>query len=90
MGRTRREGVDSDGNDPERTFVASFDHLIGSGDQRWRHGEAEHAGGLVVDDQLELRRLHDWQFRRLGALEDAASIDADLTIRVRDVASVTH
>ena len=41
------------------------------------------AGGLEVDDQLELGRLHDRQFRGLGALEDAAGIDADLTIRIR-------
>ena len=44
-----------------------------------RHVEAEHPGGLVVDDQLELGRLHDRQVRGLGALEDAAGIDADLT-----------
>ncbi len=37
-----------------------------------------------------LRRLHDRQVRRLGALEDAAGIDADLTIRIRNVGSVAH
>ena len=47
--------------------------------QRLRHGEAEHPGGPGVDDQLELGRLHDRQVRRLGTLEDAAGIDADLT-----------
>ena len=55
-----------------------------------RHGEAEHPGGLGVDDQLELARLHDRQVRRLGALEDAAGIDADLTPRIRKVGSVAH
>ena len=45
--------------------------------------EAEHPGGLGVDDQLELGRLHDRQVRGLGALEDATGIDADLTIRIR-------
>jgi hypothetical protein len=62
----------------------------GGGKQRRRHGEAEHPGDLGVDDQLELGRLHYWQVRWLGALEDAAGIDADLTKRIRNVASVTH
>ena len=37
-----------------------------------------------------LRRLHNRQVRRLGALEDATGIDADLTIRIRNVGSVAH
>ena len=35
-------------------------------------------------------RLHHRQVRGLRALEDAAGIDADLTIRIRNVASVAH
>ena len=27
----------------------SFDHLVGGGDERGRHGEAKHPGGLVID-----------------------------------------
>ena len=45
---------------------------------------------LRVDDQLELGRLHDRQVRGLGALEDAAAIDADLTTRIRQARSVAH
>ena len=52
--------------------------------------EAEHPGGLEVDDQLELGRLHDRQVRRLRALKDAAGVDADLTIRIRNVGPVAH
>src|SRR6266516_3133698 len=43
-----------------------------------------------VDDQLELARLYHRQVRRLGVLEDAAGIDANLTKRIRNVDSVAH
>ena len=42
-----------------------FDHLVGAGEQRRRHGEAEGPGSLCIDDQLELGRLHD---RHVGGL----------------------
>src|SRR5262245_42202804 len=68
----------------------SLDHLVGDGEQRRWNRDAKHPRGLGVDDQLELRRLHDRQVRRLCALEDAADIAADLASRVVRVASVAH
>src|SRR3954471_20600465 len=31
---------------------ALFDHLIGGGEQRWWHGEAQHPCRRVIDDKL--------------------------------------
>src|SRR5258707_11995671 len=67
-----------------------FDHLVGASEQRRRHGEAKYPGGLGVDDQFELTRLHNRQFRRPGALENATCIDADLTISICQARTVAH
>jgi hypothetical protein len=67
-----------------------FDQFIGRYEQLVRHGEAEHPGGLVIDDQLDFVGLQDRQLHRFPALEDAAGIEADLTKRIRDAGSVAH
>src|SRR5262245_39763652 len=67
-----------------------FDHLVGDLLELDRHVETEHECRLRVDDELELARLHNRQFCRLRTLEDAASVDASLTIGIRDVGSVAH
>src|SRR5499427_10301117 len=39
----------------------SFDHLVGAGEQRRRHVNAERLSGFQVDHQFEFGRLLDWQ-----------------------------
>src|SRR5215831_11020629 len=67
-----------------------LDHLVGGDEQCLRHGKAEHCGGLDVNNQLELARLHNRQIRRLGAVEDTARVGAALLPRIRNVSSVAH
>src|SRR5262245_65977530 len=68
----------------------SFDHLVGKREQRRRNGKAEHSCGLGVEDQFELARPQDWKVSGLSASENTASIDAHLTIGLRQARAVTH
>ena len=52
--------------------------------------EAERLGGLEVDDQLELGRLHHRQVGGLFALENPADVDAGLAISSGMIGSVAH
>jgi protein-S-isoprenylcysteine O-methyltransferase Ste14 len=66
-----------------------FDQLVGAGEHRRRHVEAERPRGVEVDYQLELGRMHDRQVRWPGALENARRIHSDLATKsVEDVGSV--
>src|SRR5262245_20445119 len=58
----------------KRTSPTSFDHLVGAGQQRWRHGKAKRLGRLEVDHQF----VFGWRlYRQIGrpfALEDAIDV----------------
>src|SRR3974377_101751 len=89
----RREAASSlraSGREQVQQADPLLDHLVGGGEQRWRQDNAEHACRLMVVDELELRRLLDWQVCRFRSLEDPAGIEANLTIRIPNVCSMSH
>src|SRR5262249_41699589 len=71
-------------------ILTSFNHLIGAREQHWRYGEAEHPGCFYIDDQFELRRLHDGQVRGFYALKDAAGIGTRLAKGIWKTGAVAH
>src|SRR5215475_12825839 len=70
--------------------AASFDDLVGAGEQRRRDFEAERPGRREIDDKLEPGRLRDWQVYGLGTLENASGIDAGLAMRIRQAGAIAH
>ena len=59
--------------------AVSFDHLVGAGEQRGGTTRPSILAVWRLMTSSNLVGLHDRQVRRLGALEDAAGIDAGLT-----------
>ena len=59
---------------PKADIPPLFDHLVGAGEQRGRHGEAERLGSLEVDHQFVLGRSLHREVGGLLALEDAINV----------------
>ena len=65
-----------------------LDHFVGDRKRCGSSFHAEGSRGFEVDDELELRRLHDQQFSGIVALENTCAADSGLPISVRQVGAV--
>src|SRR5205814_1643620 len=65
-----------------------FDHLVGAGEQRRGHLEAQCLGSLQVDYQLEPGWLGDRQIARFGAFEYPPCISARIVTSSLEAGSV--
>src|SRR4051812_17172730 len=65
-----------------------FDHLVGAGEQRWWHFEAECLRGLQIDNELKLRWLQNGQGTGLFPMQHPPGIDADLPISINKACSI--
>jgi hypothetical protein len=70
--------------------AVSLDHLISSGQQRFRNGQAERLGGLEVDYKVELGRPLDGELATLLAFEDTTDVPASLAMRVKEARTITQ
>src|SRR5664279_2560368 len=71
-------------------IASLFNHLVGAGKQRRRHGEAESLGRLEVDDELILSWLLYWKIARFLAAQNAIDIGRSLPHQVDEIGTVGH
>src|SRR5258705_12787454 len=61
-----------------RSVIASLDDLVGELLERFSYSQPKRPGGLQVNDELELGRLHDRKVAWLRAVEDTADVKPHL------------
>ena len=77
---------------PRRRAASSLNQLVRAHQHRLRNRKAKLLGGLAVEHELEAYGLEHGQLARLGAFQNAASVNAYLAIRIGEPrnASLNH
>src|SRR5262245_23269393 len=86
----KRRYVPGTGREQTQQIALLFDHLVGEQLDRVGHIKAKRPGRLKVNHKFKFGGLCDRQVGGLNALEDLTSVDADLTIHVRNIGPITH
>ncbi len=72
------------------THAASFDHLVGAGEQHLGNLDAERLRGLEVDGELDRGRLLDRQVAGFRAFEDAVYVARGAAPELEGIGRVGH
>src|SRR5258708_18528209 len=70
------------------TGMASFNDLVGAGEQKGWNDQSQLPGGLEIQKKLELGWLLHGQVRRLGSLENFVDIDGATAVLLGDIRSI--
>src|SRR5262249_25032103 len=70
--------------------AVSFDHLIGAGEQRGWHVEAERLGSLKIDRQIEPGGLLSRQVGRSRPLKDAINVIRSAFVYADQTHTIRH
>jgi hypothetical protein len=71
-----------------RKSPQSFDHVVGKGEQCWRHLKAQRFRGLEIDHQLKLGGLLHRQFGRVSAPQNLIHIDRGFSGQLHKIETI--
>src|SRR3954466_4823748 len=75
---------------PEGRSCFLFDDLVGASQQYLRELDAEAACGMLVQKQLELSSLEDWDLARFLAIQDLMNLASEMARRIAKLGGVGH
>src|SRR6266849_516285 len=71
-------------------IVSSFNHLVGTREQRWRHDKAERFCSFKIQDKFEFGWLLYRKLPRLLALEDTIHVGRRASVDIQQVGPIGH